>query len=77
MNFKTGKIEYNYDEKLMSGTVIAGSKTYISSNAIELLNIFMNEIDGRIRRQVQSKLETAGINKYTGIVDNESIESSC
>ncbi len=78
MKYKIGSIEFYYDEGQKVGTVTAGGKTHISKNAIELLNVFTNEIESRIRKQVQGKLEAAGINKYTGIPDNGILEeSSC
>ena len=66
IKYKTGSIEYYYNTEQKAGTVTAGGTPFISNNALELLNVFINEIDSKLRHSIQDKLETAGINKYTG-----------
>lgn len=67
MRYKVGTIEYSYDEKELHGAVITENRTYVRENPYELLNIFINEIEGRLRRDIQNRLEGTGLNKYTGL----------
>lgn len=74
MKYKVGAIEYYYDETELHGTVRTDSRTYIRENPYELLNIFMNEIEGRLRHNIQDKLE-GKLNRYTGLPSGVSPEN--
>lgn len=66
MKYRIGSVEYEYSETEKHGAVRTESRTYVRENAYELLNIFINEIESRLRRNIQNRLEKSGMNKYTG-----------
>lgn len=79
MRYKIGHVEYDYNKDECHGVVITDSRTYIRENPYELLNIFMNEIERRLRRNIRSKLTGTNINPITGIETGKEISdtSSC
>lgn len=79
MRYRIGHVEYDYNETERHGVVITDSRTYIRENPYELLNIFMNEIERRLRHNIRSKLTGTDINPITDIETGKEISdtSSC
>lgn len=79
MRYRIGRVEYDYNEDEHHGVVITDSRTYIRENPYELLNIFMNEIERRLRYSIRDKLTGTNINPITGTETGKEISdtSSC
>lgn len=79
MRYRIGRVEYDYNETEHHGVVITDSRTYIRENPYELLNIFMNEIERRLRYSIRDKLIGTNINPITGTETGKEISdtSSC
>ena len=79
MRYRIGHVEYDYNEDERHGVVITDSRTYIRENPYELLNIFMNEIERRLRYSIRDKLIGTNIKPITGSETGKEIAdtSSC
>ena len=70
IHYKVGGIEFEYDTDAYTGTVTASDGArWEKENIFELENIFINEIDRRIRLDIRQKLEKTRINKLTGFTE--------
>lgn len=66
IHYKIGSLEYTYDEEKRSGFILMQGKRVNGNNPVILYNSYMSELDRRLRNDLQAKLESAGIDKYTG-----------